>query len=162
MTFGNYDAANLFHIEKSKQYKKLSGRGFKTTEFVLLRSEKEQLWFIEARKTMPAITNVERLEEEILDISQKFIDSFMLTCGIWFGQNNSKAEMPNNRDRFFKYGNKVIFALIIKNSKVKLTAIAEYIKQKFPKNVRALWSFSVVVLNEEMAAEEKIMVLEKK
>ena len=160
MTFGDYEVGDLFHIEKTDVYKKIAVKGFKSVEFVLLRSNKEEIWFVEARKTMPAKSNVERLDEDISEISQKFVDSFMLTCGMWFGQHFSNTELNENCDNFFKYGNKVIFALIVKNRKGKLTALAEYIKQKFPKNVRALWGFDVVVLNEEMAVSEKIIVAE--
>ena len=160
MVFGDYGIGDLFHIEKTELYKKLNGKGFKTVEFVLLRPNMKQVWFVEARKTMPAKSNKTRLDEDIVEISQKFVDSFMLACGIWFGQHVSKVEMHGNGDRFFKYGNRVIFALMLKNRKGKLTAIAEYIKQKFPKAVRMLWEFDVVVLNEEMAIDENIIVAE--
>ena len=160
MVFGDYEISNLFHIEKTELYKTLNGKGFKSVEFVLLRPNTKQIWFIEARKTMPAKSNKDRLEEDILEISQKFVDSFMLTCGIWFGQHINDVELHGNGDKFFKYGNKIFFALILKNRKGKLTALAEYIKQHFPKNVRTLWAFDVVVLNEEMAIDEKIMVAE--
>ena len=130
MTFGDYGVENLLHIEKTELYKSLAGKGYKTVEFILLRPEAMELWYVEAKKTLPDEKNSERFEENLSEITQKFIDSFMLTCGIKHGEHFGKIDNFINGDEIFKNGNKVVFVLVIKYRKGKLMAIAEAIKQK--------------------------------
>lgn len=70
LEFGEYDEANVFHIEESKQHKELNisfqsnegdKKGLSTCEFVLLRNG--ALCFIEAKSSCPRALR-ENLSEE--------------------------------------------------------------------------------------------------
>jgi len=157
MLFGDFDEANCFLIEKTAIYRSISGKGYKSVEFVLSRPESNELLFIEGRSTLPAQANVDRYNEDISDISQKFMDSLQLTCGIWFGQHNASVKVPQNGNSFLKYGTQVTFILVIKNRKGKLTSIAERIKREILREYR-LWGFKVLVLNEDLAVRDNLVV----
>ena len=52
MRFGEYNAADVFHIEESEQYTgNLRSNGIKVCEFILKRGKK--LYFIEAKSSCP-------------------------------------------------------------------------------------------------------------
>ena len=72
------------------------------------------LLFVEGKNTLPAKNNVSAFNEEISDISYKFMDSLQLACGIWFGGHNRKVEIPKNGIRFFSYGVQIVFVSIAK------------------------------------------------
>jgi hypothetical protein len=159
LTFGDFDEANCFHIEKTDIYTQLSGKGIKSVEFVLYKPEDRKLLFIEGKKTLPAKNNKISFDEEISEISYKFMDSLQLACGIWFGGHNSKVEIPKNGTSFFGYGVQIVFILVVKNRTGDLLHIADRIKKQLPKEHR-LWKFEVLVLNESKASEERLIVLE--
>jgi len=157
MIFGDYDIDNCFHIEKTKLYKKLNGKGYSSVEFILHRPDKKQLLFIEAKSSLPDVKNINKYDERITEISKDFKDSFHLTCGIWFGQNNSKVDMPANGSCFFSYGTQVVFVLVIKNRTGNLTRIAEEIKRELIREYR-LWQFDILVMNEDDVRTYKLVV----
>jgi len=157
MLFGDYDEANCFWIEKTDLYGSIAGKGYKSVEFVLHRPDRYELQFVEGRSTLPAQGNVERYNEDIAEISQKFMDSLQLACGIWFGEHNSKVAVPQNGRSFFEYGTQVTFVLVIKNRRGKMTAIAEKIKREILREYR-LWGFKIVVMSEEIAIRDNLVV----
>jgi hypothetical protein len=157
LLFGDFDEVNCFWIEKTDLYRRLSGKGFRSVEFVLSRPEKRELIFVEGRTTMPATANLNRFNEDISEISQKFIDSLHLTCGIWFGEHCSNVVVPQNRESFFMYGTQLVFVLVIKNRIGKLTSIAERIKRELARE-HALLGFKVLVMNEELAIKDSLVV----
>ena len=159
MIFGDFDEANCFHIEKTSLRKILSGKGMKSVEFVLSQPSEKRLLFVEARKTLPSKNNAERFFEDIAEISNKFIDSLHLICGIWFGTHNLSVEVPENKESFFQYGMRIIFILVIKNRKGDLPHIEDMIKKQLL-HERRLLGFDVLALNEDNAKENNLIVTE--
>jgi len=159
LIFGDYNDADFFHIEKTELYKRLSVKGIKSVEFILHQPDKSKLLLVEGKTTLPAKNNIEDFNKEISEISQKFMDSLQLACGIWFGGHNSKVEVPENGASFFRYGIQIVFVLVIKNRKGDLLHIADRIKKRLLREHR-LWRFDVLVLNESDAFNERLVVLE--
>ena len=133
LTFGDYHDADCFHIEKTNIYKRLSGKGIKSVEFLLYRPEENKLLLVEGKSTLPAQNNKIAFDEEISEISRKFMDSLQLACGIWFGGHNQKIAMPKNCMDFFRYGVQIVFILVIKYRKGDLLHIADSIKKQLLK-----------------------------
>jgi hypothetical protein len=156
LTFGDFDDENFFHIEKTNIYETLSVKGVKSVEFLLNKPEKNELLFVEGKTTLPSKGNLERYNEEIADISKKFLDSMQLAIGIWFGSHNPSVDAPLNKESFFAYGKQVIFVLVIKNRKGKFTAIEERIKREIHREYK-LMGFKVRVLNEELATKARLI-----
>jgi len=75
LTFGEFDDANCFHIEKTEIYKRLSVKGIKSVEFILYKQEERKLLFVEAKSTLPSKDNIIVFNEELSEISSKFMDS---------------------------------------------------------------------------------------
>ena len=157
MHFGVFDEADCFRIEKTDLYNRLSGQGFSTVDFILNRKFPNEMLFVEAKATLPANKNIPDFENELLEISRKFMDSLHLIIGIWFGGHNAKVKAPQKRDEFFTYGKQIIFVLVIKNRTGKLTAISEKIKQKLRREHKLL-EFNIWVINEELAAKSNLLV----
>ena len=157
LLFGEFDESDCFHIEESKIYSRLKGKGYKSVEFVLRLPDRNELLFVEGKTSLPSEQNVERFHEEIDNISQKFMDSVLLTTGIWFGEH-SKAGAPSNADAFFTYGTQIVFTLVIKNRTWDgLSYIAECIMKKLRREHR-LMRFKVLVLREEDAIKRKLVI----
>jgi len=157
--FGDYNDADCFHIEKTDLYTSLSGKGVKSVEFILHQPDNRKLLFIEGKSTLPAKKSVDAFKKEISEISQKYMDSLQLACGIWFGEHNNKVEVPENGANFFRYGEQIVFVLVIKNRKGNLIYIADMIKRQLQKEYR-LWRFEVLVLNEDDARKKQLVVCE--
>jgi len=159
LIFGDYNADDCFHIEKTDVYVRLSGKGVKSVEFILHQPDDRKLLFVEGKSTLPAKGNADAFNEEVTVISQKFMDSLQLACGIWFGEHNQEVEMPKNAENFFKFGEQIVFVLVIKNRKGNLIYIADKIKQLLSREHR-LWRFEVLVLNENDAQRKKLVIQE--
>jgi hypothetical protein len=159
LTFGDFHEADCFHIEKTDIYDVLSRKGIKSVEFILFRSKENELLFVEGKKSLPSKDSIIRFSEEISNISQKFMDSLQLACGIWFGGHNKEVEVPKNVRDFFKYGVQIVFILVIKNREKDLLTIAEKIKKHLLKE-RRLWKFEVLAMNEKKACEKKLVIME--
>ena len=166
MKFRNFGADNCYRIEESQLYQKsLRHLGFKAVEFVTYRSasdaEESRLIFVEAKTSLRQKNAELRFVDEIANISQKFIDSLQIVCGIWHGGRKGKVPLPVNFDRFRENGNKIVFVLVVKNSDKKdLLAVAESISKKLLKEIR-LWRFDVKVLNEELAQKESFVLIDE-
>ena len=157
MHFGVFDEADCFRIEKTDLYVRLSGRGFSSVDFILNQKSSNELFFVEAKTTLPANRNIPDFENEIHEISRKFMDSLQLICGIWFGEHNWKVEAPTNKDSFFTYGKQIVFVLVVKNRIGKLPSIAEKIKQTLRREHKLL-GFNVLVMNEDLAVKTNLLV----
>ena len=158
MLFGDFDEANCLHIEKLDFYnKELSFHGIKSVEFVLYRPEKSRLLFVEAKTALPIKERKGWLDSEITKISQKFMDSLQLACGIWLGGHKVKTKLPDNYANFFGKGVQIVFILVIKRREGDLLHIADAIKTRLLKEHK-LWNFSVLALNEELARNKDLVV----
>ncbi|MBF0425622.1 MAG: hypothetical protein HQL66_07365 [Magnetococcales bacterium] len=89
MNFGLYPIDNIFHIEKSNAYAKVSGRGVKMAEFLLLRCEGDcvpEIWIVEAKSSTGAWSELpkEFRDQAFLDFIRSIRDKFAnsLTLGI--------------------------------------------------------------------------------
>ena len=161
MLFGDFDEANCLHIEKLDLYNRdLSSHGIKSVEFVLYRPERSKLLFVEAKTSLSTREKKGWFDSEITKISQKFMDSLQLACGIWLRGHNSRTKLPANYANFFRKGVQIVFILVIKRRRVDLLHIADAIKTRLLKEHK-LWNFSVLVLNEELARNKNLVVKNK-
>jgi len=165
MKFRDFGADNCFFIEESRLYKKsLHHLGFKTVEFVAFSPADQmtdsKLIFVEAKTTLRQASAKARFEEEIGDISQKFIDALQLVCGVWHGGRKGKVSLPANFALFRESGKKIVFVLVVKNiEEANLFNIKSAILDKLRRE-SILWKFDLMVLSEELAMEEKLVLAE--
>ena len=104
MVFGSYQMEDVFPIEDSKLYDKLKKYGIKTVEFILF--QKDKLMFIEAKKTTPnynSDNNLEKYNDYISEISQKFCDSIDIYMSTYIGRQidsefSQKMKLANISD----------------------------------------------------------------
>ena len=163
MKFRDFGADNCYLIEESQLYQtSLRHLGFKTVEFVTYRSandtKESKLIFVEAKTTLRPESAVSRFADEIADISQKFVDSLQIICGVWHGGRKDKVYLPANFDQFRENGKKIVFILIVKNGDARnLLTVKEAISRKLLKENR-LWRFEVKVLDEELARKENLVL----
>ena len=163
MKFRDFGDDNCFRIEESRLYQKsLQHHGFKMVEFVTLRNaeqpEDSKLVFVEAKTTLRQESAKARFEEEISDIAQKFIDALQFICGVWHGGRKNKTTLPANFAKFRENGSKIVFVLVVKNiEETNLRRVKSAILEKLRRE-RILWKFDLLVLNEELAIEEKLVL----
>jgi len=113
----DFGADNCYLIEDSYLHKQsLSSYGFKAVEFVLYISsnsnESSKLIFVEAKIKIKPPENAKKFSDEIADISQKFIDSLQIICGIWHGGCKDKTPIPANFAHYREYGKKIILVFL--------------------------------------------------
>ena len=113
MIFGEYVEENVFRIEKSKLHDKI-GNGVKVVEFILI-NEPNKLNFIEAKSSspQPREDNMERFDEFIGEITDKFIHSFNLYYSGIMKRNNGYDEISN---KFFDINNSEVIYSCYKKS----------------------------------------------
>ena len=158
MVFGEYAEENGFQIEKSKLHDKI-GNGIKVVEFILI-NEPNKLNFIEAKASspQPREDNMERFDEFIGEITDKFIHSFNLYYSGIMKRNNGYDEISN---KFFDINNSEVkfkFILVIKNHKKEwLAPLSEALKRQLIVH-NTIWKSEVIVINEDMAREYKLII----
>jgi len=163
MKFRDFGDDNCFNIEESHLYQKsLQYHGFKMVEFVLLKTTEQQedskLVFVEAKTTLRHISAKARFDEEISDIAQKFIDALQFMCGVWHGGRKNKIKLPANFTQFRESGSKIVFVLVVKNiEETNLFNVKSAILGKLRRE-SILWKFDLMVLSEELAMEEKLVL----
>ena len=163
MRFKDFGSDNCYLMEESRLYQKsLKHLGYKTVEFVVSHSvanmEEHKLVFVEARTTLRPRSTKTRFDNEITDISQKFMDALQIICGVWHGGRKGKVPLPTGFSRFRDDGRKIIFLLVVKNGdKKELLTVADSIYRKLLKENR-LWKFEVKVLNEGLAIKENLVL----
>lgn len=164
MKFGKFDEANLFHIEDSKIYKDL-GSGVKTFEFILRHNE-NSIVFLEAKKSCPNAENryeseekTKKFEEYYSSIVDKFVASLQIYLASILNIYSNISEIGENlRNVTDMSGLKLKFILVIKHTKdITWLAgpMAELKARLLP--LRKIWGIEVVVLNEELARESKLV-----
>jgi len=166
MLFGDFSDDDCFWIEKSKIYDvSLKHLGFKSVEFVLHRydnsensTNRNELLFVEAKTTLHPSVAGREFSAEISDISQKFIDALQIVCAAWHGGRKDKIKLPMNFKRYFESGKKIVFMLVLKNEPtIGLSIIGDAISKQLLKENR-LWKFDVIVLSEEFAIIENLVL----
>lgn len=164
MKFRDFGADNCYKVEESALYKKsLKHLGYKAVEFVARlttnHSEENSLLFVEAKTALLPEKSKDRFSNEIAAISQKFMDSLQIVCGIWHGGRKDKEHLPATFAQFRENGKKIVFVLVVKNSDKKgLLTIADAISKQLLKEKR-LWRFDVKVLTEELAKKENLVLM---
>lgn len=164
MKFGKFDEANLFHIEDSKIYKDL-GSGVKTVEFILRHNE-NSIVFLEAKKSCPNAENryeseekTKKFEEYYSSIVDKFVASLQIYLASILNIYSDISEIGENlRNVTDISGLKLKFILVIKHTK-DITWLAGPMAELKARllSLRRIWGVEVVVLNEELARESKLV-----
>lgn len=164
MNFGKFDESKLFYIEASKVYKEL-GTGIKTVEFILKHND-DSIIFLEAKKTCPNVANryesvdkEQKFEDYYKSITEKFISSLQVYLATVLKKDRDISEVgkdlqsaDNIRD------NEMKFVLVVKNAKNEswLEGPLAELKNRLLQ-VRKIWGVKVLVLNEELAKEYKLI-----
>lgn len=164
MVFGEFDEANLFHIEESKVYKTL-GNGIKTVEFVLKYNE-NSIAFVEAKKSCPNAANrsesevkEQKFEEYYASVTEKFIASLQIYLACVLDKYEDVSEvgaellnMKSLRDIQLKC------ILVIKNTE-DITWLAGPLAELKARllQMRKIWGIEVAVLNEELARQYQLI-----
>lgn len=164
MVFGEFDEANLFHIEESKVYKTL-GNGIKTVEFVL-RYNENSIAFVEAKKSCPNAANrseseekEQKFEEYYASVTEKFIASLQIYLACVLDKYEDVSEvgaellnMKSLRDIQLKC------ILVIKNTE-DITWLAGPLAELKARllQMRKIWRIEVAVLNEELARQYQLI-----
>ncbi|MDY4770484.1 MAG: hypothetical protein SO267_07085 [Lachnospiraceae bacterium] len=164
MNFGKFDEADLFHIENSKIYKEL-GSGIKTVEFIL-KYDEDSIIFLEAKKSCPNIENryeseekEQKFEEYYSDITGKFMDSLQIYLAALLDKYEETSEVGTELLKMKNLRNvRLKFVLVVKNAKdiAWLTGPMAELRARLLQ-FRKIWGIEVVVLNEELARQYKLI-----
>jgi len=159
LSFGVFDENECFHIEESDSYKRLlRHRNLKSVEFVLLRSETNQLYFVEAKKALYKREDTSDDFPSLEAISHKFIDSFQLCNAIWMGKHEYETKRPNRFQEFFVNNREFVFILVVKNISDRYISRSNDKLKKILKKERKIWRFKVFIMNEKMAKEDRLVL----
>ena len=163
MNFGKYDEKDLFHIETSEIYKKL-GDGIPTVEFIL-KYNGNNIVFLEAKKSCPNVANrYESKEKELKfeeyygSITEKFISSLQIYLAAIMNRYQDTSEIGDNLRSVSNMKDvKLKFILVVKNAE-DITWLAGPLAELRARllKVRKIWGVEVVVLNEELAGDDKM------
>lgn len=160
MNFGEYDEADLFHIEESRIYKDL-GTGIKTVEFIL-KYDENRIVFLEAKKSCPNLANryeseekEQKFEEYYSSITEKFVASLQIYLATILNKYHDTSEVGTNLRLIHSLKDiNLKFVLVLKNAEdVRWLAgpLAE-LKVRLLE-VRKIWGVEVAVLNETLAGQ---------
>lgn len=159
MTFGPFPESQVFCIEKSRMLNHC--QGIKSVEFIY-HKRKYVLMFIEAKSSSPIRRsgNMENYERFLEEITQKFVDSFQLyMAGLLkrkSGYDEINAQLMDADYEKMKF----VFALVIHGHEEGwLPPLAEDLKRKM-KRFQEIWKNELVVMNEKMAKEEKLIIID--
>ena len=101
---------------------------------------------------------MERFDEFIGEITEKFIHSFNLYYSGIMRRNTGYYEISN---KFFDINNSEVkfkFILVIKNHKIEwLAPLSEALKRQLIVH-NTIWKSEVIVINEDMAREYKLII----
>ena len=164
MNFGKFDEADLFHIENSKIYKEL-GSGIKKVEFIL-KYDEDSIIFLEAKKSCPNIENryeseekEQKFEEYYSDITGKFMDSLQIYLAALLDKYEETSEVGTELLKMKNLRNvRLKFVLVVKNAKdiAWLTGPMAELRARLLQ-FRKIWGIEVVVFNEELARQYKLI-----
>lgn len=165
MEFGPFSEEKLFYIEKSKIFKSL-GNGVKTVEFIL-KYNKNNIFFVEAKESCPNAANRSeseekeyKFEEYYSSITEKFIDSLQIILASTFDRFDDVSEIGGELQTDFRNKDThVKFVLVIKkiNDIKWLVGPCEELRARLIK-FRKIWNVDIIVMNEDMAREKKLIV----
>jgi hypothetical protein len=163
MDFGEFEINDLFQIETSRIYEEL-GSGVKTVEFILKHNN--NILFVEAKKSCPNAANKDESEEKKVkfeefysDVPEKFADSLQvfLACLTERYSDMSEVGISLVKQKTLK-DMKLRFVLVITSAEVEWLAGPKAILEERLIKYRRIWDAQVVVLNQELAREYKLVV----
>lgn len=142
LIFGEYDEADVFHIEHTKLYKSCGG-DVKSVEFALYKDA--NILFIEAKKSSPR-----KINKFISEICSEFIHSLEIYFAVILKRLHDKNhEMPAN---FYSLDHaEITMILVINGHKREWLAPINYALQKALKRQIRVWNLSVIAINHEQA-----------
>ncbi|MGL4800117.1 MAG: hypothetical protein ACRCWY_12090 [Cellulosilyticaceae bacterium] len=146
----------IFCIENSQLQRRV-GDGIKTVEFIVNRKE-NLLEFIEAKSSSPRPTkeNNEQFETFINDIADKFIHSFNL----YYSAIHGRYPAEEIAQPFLEIESDKVtyrFILIIKGHHIEwLLPLQEALHRKLHYHI-TIWKSDVILMNEEVAKERKLI-----
>lgn len=164
MNFGKFEDEDVFHIENSKIYKDL-GTGIKTVEFVLRYNENSVI-FLEAKKSCPNVANryeseekEQSFEEYYASITDKFVDSLQIYLAALMGKYEDTSDLGRKLQNVTSMQDiQLKFILVVKNAEdiSWLAGPLAELRARLLK-MRKIWNIEIAVLNEELAAEHKLI-----
>jgi len=157
MTFGRFREDDFFDIEKSEQFKKIEGNGFKPVEFLLLRKVGDEnfLVFVEAKRSSVGILGYEG--EKIENIAQKFKDSLQLFSNIICGYNENSI-LPSNYSDFLAIKPQIVFRLVVKYIDKGDRLLAQDKLENLLKKEMVLWNIDIKVFDEDIARKRNLVI----
>lgn len=164
MNFGKFDETDLFHIEDSKIYKDL-GSGIKTVEFIL-KYDENSIIFLEAKKSCPNAANryeseekEQKFEEYYSSIKEKFITSLQIYLAAILDKYQDASEVGDGLRSVNSLKEiQLKFILVVKSANdVKWLAGPKAELEARLLQIKKIWGVKVVVLNEELAREYKLV-----
>lgn len=173
LTFGPFPEGYCFYIEKSDIYKRINKdvqrvnqenkEGVKIAEFLLLRDDTDShtIWIIEAKSSAPRPkSGKDDFDKYIKDICDKFVNSLILTSSLKRNPDvNDK--LSDNFKQIDIASAQFVFILVINGFKTDWIPPLQDALRKALRLTIIKWSLSsknVLVLNEEGAREEKLIL----
>lgn len=153
MYFGDYPEERVFKIENSEIHQSL-GKGIRTVEFIY-HDNNDSLMFIEAKHSSPRKeTSVERYNEWINEITDKFIHSFNMYLASKFKRI---SEFPGSIGKISDENITYKFVLVINGHESRwLPPLREELKRKMKYNQK-IWKSDVQVYNDELAYKKGLI-----
>ena len=157
--FTGKNSDKSIYIEKSIFLKK-AGEGVRTVEFVTLR-RKNELQLIEAKTTAPNL-NTPGNNENINMYYQKIVEKVQHTIDLLASKEigirqDSAGEFPECFNSSIFVNTKMIFLLIINNSKEEWCEDIQTDLQHELMHLKRIWGMEVLVLNREDALKYKLI-----
>lgn len=155
MYFGDYPSEDVFEIENSElHYRAGLSSGISTVEFIYLKDNKKLL-FIEAKRSSPRKeTSLERYNEWLEEITNKFVHSFNMYLASKLNRLQSiDGSIGNVSDSDVSYE----FVLVIKGHQESwLPPLKAELDKKLSYNHK-IWKSKIVVLNDTLALKRNLI-----
>jgi len=161
LTFGPFEAEDLFEIEKSRAYKSIQDN-MPIAEFVVLRQGNQtKVFTVEAKSSSPQPGNKVNFDKFIKEIAEKLTNTFSLTQALILGRHPYFTEEISGRFRSLDLascGHRLV--LVINGHKEEwLPQLQDALKQELIPLAKT-WGFgpnAVLVLNEGLARERALI-----
>lgn len=154
MVFGNYPEEKVFRLEDSQTHKAV-GQGVRSVEFLYMLKE-DLLAFVEAKASSPRKeTNMERYNEFINEILEKFVHSFDMYMASKVGRYDELSGLVASGDDIkLRYR----FVLVINGHEPSwLLPLKEELNRKLLYH-RKIWKSDVIVMNDEVARDKGLIL----
>lgn len=154
MIFGNYPEERVFRLECSKTHQD-AGEGVRTVEFLYLMKD-DMLAFVEAKSSSPRKeTSIERYNEFIDEILEKFVHSFDMYAASKMGRYDEISGLiADGNDAELRYR----FILVINGHQPSwLLPLKEELARKLLYH-RKIWKSDVIVMNDEVARSKGLIL----